>query len=124
MSRQKTTHFSLMDYDDFLSLKELEGQKIVEVREILKDHRSIDFEIVTEDERFTDITVVCRSCEKPHTVTVIPEHFALWGTIEDGVPRANPRGSLIQVAMPELSADDRELLISGTCGPCFDKMFE
>ena len=30
---------------------------------------------------------------------------------------------LIQNAMPNLSADDRELLISGICGPCFDKMF-
>ena len=32
-------------------------------------------------------------------------------------------GALIQDAMPYLSADDRELLISGTCGACFDKMF-
>ena len=32
-------------------------------------------------------------------------------------------GSLIQDAMPYLSADERELLISGTCGTCFDKMF-
>tara|TARA_Y100000310_G_C20387451_1_gene671140 strand:+ start:362 stop:508 length:147 start_codon:yes stop_codon:yes gene_type:complete len=32
-------------------------------------------------------------------------------------------GSYIQNAMPYLSADERELLISGTCGPCFDVMF-
>ena len=32
-------------------------------------------------------------------------------------------GELIQNAMPYLSADEREVLISGTCGPCFDRMF-
>lgn len=33
-------------------------------------------------------------------------------------------GSLpIQDALSYLSAAERELLISGTCGPCFDKMF-
>ena len=32
-------------------------------------------------------------------------------------------GELIQNALPELSADQRELLISGTCGKCWDKMF-
>ena len=32
-------------------------------------------------------------------------------------------GKYIQDAMPYLSADERELLISGTCGTCFDKMF-
>ncbi len=29
----------------------------------------------------------------------------------------------IQNAMPELTADQREFLISGICGTCFDKMF-
>ncbi len=32
-------------------------------------------------------------------------------------------GNKIQEVLPELSADQRELLISGTCGPCFDRMF-
>ncbi len=33
-------------------------------------------------------------------------------------------GSLpIQNALPYLSANERELLLSGTCGDCFDKMF-
>ena len=32
-------------------------------------------------------------------------------------------GKLIQDVMPYLSADEREVLISGICGPCFDKMF-
>lgn len=29
----------------------------------------------------------------------------------------------IQQALPYLSASERELLLSGTCGDCFDKMF-
>jgi len=33
-------------------------------------------------------------------------------------------GELIQNALPELSEDYRELLITNTCGECFDKMFE
>ena len=32
-------------------------------------------------------------------------------------------GKLIQVAFPELSKNKREVLISGTCGACFDKLF-
>ena len=32
-------------------------------------------------------------------------------------------GALIQDAMPYLSADDREILISGICGKCFDKIY-
>ena len=31
-------------------------------------------------------------------------------------------GELIQVAMPYLTADEREILISGVCGTCFDDM--
>lgn len=33
-------------------------------------------------------------------------------------------GGLIQRVAPNLSEDDRELLISGTCGKCFEKLFE
>ena len=36
--------------------------------------------------------------------------------------RAWKNGELIQRAMPYLTADQRELLISGVCGKCFDKM--
>ena len=32
-------------------------------------------------------------------------------------------GELIQVAMPYLTADEREILISGVCGTCFSKMW-
>ena len=32
-------------------------------------------------------------------------------------------GAIIQDVMPELSADDREALISGTCSECWKAMF-
>ena len=32
-------------------------------------------------------------------------------------------GELIQDALFMLSADEREMLMSGTCGECFDKLF-
>jgi len=33
------------------------------------------------------------------------------------------QGELIQIALPELSAEDRELLISGTCDVCWNMLF-
>ena len=57
--------------------------------------------------------VDCRKCKKTVVVWLNIADVAEWHT-----------GKLIQDAMPYLSDDERELLISKTCGPCFDKMFE
>lgn len=54
----------------------------------------------------------CKICRKVKTVEMSEEAFEMWTF-----------GAHIQDAAPELSADDRELLISGICGPCFDEMF-
>jgi len=54
----------------------------------------------------------CRKCSEVLLVPVYFEDVEAWRG-----------GKLIQDAMPYLSADERELLISETCGPCFDKMF-
>ena len=32
-------------------------------------------------------------------------------------------GAFVQTSFPDLNADERELLISGTCGDCWAKMF-
>ncbi len=37
--------------------------------------------------------------------------------------KAWENGKVIQDAMPYLTPGEREVLISGTCGSCFDKMF-
>ena len=54
----------------------------------------------------------CRSCKKDNRLEIAERDYKRWLS---GVP--------IQMAMPRLSADDRELLVSGICGKCFDKMF-
>ena len=58
------------------------------------------------------VEVRCGVCSQMHNVAVREVDFNTW-----------QGGKLIQNAMPYLSADERELLISGTCGKCFDDMF-
>ena len=59
------------------------------------------------------VTIECGICHKLHHVTAPESEFSAW---ESGV--------LIQRSMPSLSENQRELLISQTCGPCFDSLFE
>jgi hypothetical protein len=49
-------------------------------------------------------------CHEVFTIRVAEADFQRWNTIQN--------------AMPYLGASDRELLISGTCGTCFDEMFK
>ena len=58
------------------------------------------------------VAVPCRLCDTVHDLTVNVEGFVSWQA-----------GEFIQEALPELSAGERELLISGTCGACFDELF-
>ena len=54
----------------------------------------------------------CTRCQDLHILLVEAEDLAAWRG-----------GQLIQNAMPYLSPDEREILISGVCGRCFDEMF-
>ncbi len=56
--------------------------------------------------------VQCLSCRKIHVFDVGHADFYDW-----------QHGKHAQEAFPYLSAAERELMISRTCGPCFDKMF-
>jgi len=58
------------------------------------------------------VTVTCRICNQEIPVSATEEQLMSWHA-----------GALIQYAMPGVPADERELLISGICGPCFDRMF-
>ena len=58
------------------------------------------------------VAVPCRLCNEVADLTVNIEGFVAW-----------QGGKLIQEALPELDSDQRELLISGTCPTCWDKMF-
>ena len=54
----------------------------------------------------------CPGCRKVTTLRVDVSGFANW-----------QRGELIQSALPELTVDDRETLITGYCVPCWDALF-
>ena len=58
----------------------------------------------------TVVATTCRMCDIAHELTVPCEGLEAWKS-----------GKLIQEALPELSADQRELLISGTCPKCGDE---
>lgn len=58
------------------------------------------------------VNKTCMVCNKTHAIEIDQDAFVRW-----------MQGELIQNVAPELSDDDRELLISGVCGPCFDEVF-
>lgn len=61
----------------------------------------------------TQIEVECPSCGKTREITVPISGYQLWKS-----------GTLIQQAMPDLSADDREGLLTGYCSSCWDSTFK
>ena len=65
-------------------------------------------------ERGYELKVQCRMCKKVHTLMV---------GIEDYLMFEMPDRPHIQDIFPYLTASERELLISGTCGECWNKMF-
>lgn len=71
------------------------------------------FEKKTDDAGTFVYVKQCIACHEAKHVTVSRAGYDKWQA-----------GVLIQRALPELSAGDRELFISGICGPCFDRMFE
>ena len=57
--------------------------------------------------------IECIRCKKVTSLSVNPDDYHRW-----------QQGELIQNAMPYLSADEREILISGICGKCYDAIYE
>ena len=62
-----------------------------------------------------EVTIIttCPFCGRANEVAVNEEDYWDWDD-----------GALVQNAFPYLSADEREMLISGICPKCWDKMFE
>lgn len=58
------------------------------------------------------ITKRCFCCGQNKVVEMDSQAYTRWMD-----------GEHIQDVAPQLSVDDRELLISGVCGTCFDTMF-
>ena len=61
----------------------------------------------------TPFKVQCKMCKQMFDLPVTQKQFEDWKS-----------GTLIQRAMPNLKPDQRELLISGTCGKCWDRLFK
>jgi hypothetical protein len=58
------------------------------------------------------ITGTCPSCKKEWKLEVSLAGIKKWGN-----------GACIQDALPELTPAERELLMTGICDPCYQKMF-
>lgn len=58
------------------------------------------------------VTTVCPMCGDTKVLSLPEARYKAW-----------QEGELIQRALPEFDADDRERLVSGICGDCWDKMF-
>jgi len=58
------------------------------------------------------LSVLCTKCREITKFSLDREGFMKW-----------KGGICIQEALPDVSPDIRELMISGVCGTCFDKLF-
>ncbi len=65
----------------------------------------------TPTSNITVITAKCLMCGLSSQITMPLDKYQRWYS-----------GESIQVVMPEWSAEERELLISGTHGPCWNEM--
>ena len=57
--------------------------------------------------------VSCNACNESHVLKIAVDDFISW-----------KEGAFIQDVMPYLTVGERELMISGICESCFNKMFE
>lgn len=60
-----------------------------------------------------ELKVTCKFCGKTYFIPVFKEEYEAW-----------QKGAHVQDAFPDMSIDNRELLISGMCGKCFDELFD
>lgn len=59
-----------------------------------------------------NLIVTCPFCGVESVISVFEDDYLAW-----------EQGALVQDAFPYLSADDREMLISGICPTCWEKTF-
>ena len=57
--------------------------------------------------------ITCETCRQPQYVPITKEQYYGYKT----------SGKYVQNYFPDLTDDQREMLISGTCNPCWDEMF-
>lgn len=68
--------------------------------------------MVAFSDRDVMVNIDCRVCGITHNLMIKSADIVKYHN-----------GVLVQDAFPYLSANERELIISQTCGSCFDKMF-
>lgn len=78
----------------------------------LKPNMRPHIKSISDDGEQVEVITKCMSCKELTTIKVPRDQFFDW-----------QGGKLIQLAMPQLSSYQRELLISGTCPSCCEKMF-
>lgn len=71
---------------------------------------------VTVDElaNTAQFVIECQECGTLYSLEVDYQGYLEW----------RYEGKLLQHALPQNTHDERELLLSGTCGPCYDSMFQ
>lgn len=69
--------------------------------------------VIIKDTENLTLSITCPSCGGLTRITVPREPYLQWMNHE----------SLIQDAMPMLSAPEREALLTGVCPPCWTKIF-
>ena len=60
-----------------------------------------------------DLVIQCSSCDQAYTLDVTNDQLQRWS-----------KGELAQNVFTNLTAAERELLITQTCGECFNKLFD
>lgn len=68
-------------------------------------------QVLIED-NFVTLTATCRECGFVQTTKVWGDQYVRW-----------QQGAKIQDCFRGLDADQREIIMSGLCGTCFDKLF-
>lgn len=68
---------------------------------------------VTSNGQMTTLEIKCSMCNETHKIEV---KTCDWNRYEDGEEH-------IQDVFPYLNADQREIIISGVCGACFDVLY-
>jgi hypothetical protein len=62
---------------------------------------------------YIQIDTICPECHKKTTLSVIEDEYKSW-----------KQGTLIQNAFPNLTPEERELLMTGICNNCWETMFD
>lgn len=66
-----------------------------------------------QNNELVSFDIKCKMCGVSHKISVFKKDFEEWNMGTD---------KIVQDVFPYLTINQRELLISGVCGRCFDKM--